>query len=79
VGCNATTTDTITDTITDATTTDAITDTIITDTITTYAITDATMMLPTPLSVMEENIVKVTILYYAVAVAVVSCASNVYV
>lgn len=77
MGCN----DTTTDTITDATTTYATT----TSATTTYAITDAAMMLPTPLSVMEENIVKVTMLYYAVAVAawycstVVSCASNLYV
>ncbi len=75
MGCNDII-DTTTDTITDATTTYATT---------TYAITDAAMMLPTPLSVMEENIVKVTMLYYAVAVAawycstVVSCASNLYV
>lgn len=39
MGCNATTTDTITDATT------------------TYAITDAAMMLPTPLSVVEENTV----------------------
>ena len=80
MGCNDTTTDTIIDT-----TTSTITTTTTTSATTTYAITDAAMMLPTPLSVMEENIVKVTMLYYAVAVAawycstVITCASNLYV
>ena len=44
MGCNATTTDAITDTTTTNTTTDAI--------------TDAAMMLPTPLSVMRRTLLK---------------------
>ncbi len=51
MGCNATTTDTITDA-----TTDTITDATTTYATTTYAITDAAMMLPTPLSVMRRTL-----------------------